>query len=260
VRSFTDDLLNPLLAELNLSSVFDILPGYNERLAPGRLSGIQQFLACIRNALVGSHGPKTFQDAAHLWHRRAEAVAALRNENQSDRLGWPPLCPPWTSPCGHYQIVPLTTAKDLVSDGNFLHHCVGTYYDLCRTGATQILSLRKDGQPAVTAEIALDRQISSLRIASSSNVFSTRCPTISICIRRCGIFCATSAAASTRSITISSVHTVNGPMSTTITDTAAGPCRSTMHAKLFRSISRCYHAAHRMISISGATKPAFARG
>ena len=89
-----------------------------------------------------SAAPKAFQQAAHVWHRRAAAVAALRNENQTDRPGWPPLCPPWTSRCGTFEILPLTTAKALVEEGNAHHHCVGTYYDACRSGGTQILSLR----------------------------------------------------------------------------------------------------------------------
>jgi hypothetical protein len=129
------------------------------------LPGIQQYLACIRRVLIGPRSPKCFQEAAHLWHRRAAAVAALRNENQTDRPGWPPLCPSWTSPCGHYQIVPLTTAKALVEEGNAHQHCVGTYYDVCRAGATQILSLRADGRPMVTAEILLDERITSIRVA-----------------------------------------------------------------------------------------------
>jgi hypothetical protein len=60
--------------------------------------------------------------------------------------------------------VPLTTAKALVEEGNAHRHCVGTYYDACRSGGTQILSLREDGKPAVTAEILLDRRIASIRV------------------------------------------------------------------------------------------------
>jgi PcfJ-like protein len=91
-------------------------------------------------------------------------VAALRHEHQTDRPGWPPLCPPWTSACGRYQIVPLTTAKALVEEGNAHDHCVGTYYDVCRTGSTQILSLRAAGKPTVTAEILLDPRVASIRV------------------------------------------------------------------------------------------------
>jgi hypothetical protein len=131
---------------------------------PERLAPIQRFLACIHHAVVGPRGPKAFGEAARLWHRRAASAAALRNENQTDRPGWPALCPPWTSPCGSIAIVPLTSARALVEEGNAHQHCVGGYYDQCRSGNTQILSLRVRGVPAVTAEILLDRGISSLRV------------------------------------------------------------------------------------------------
>ncbi|MGA8756003.1 MAG: PcfJ domain-containing protein [Stellaceae bacterium] len=139
--------------------------------APKQLPAIQQFLTCIRRALVGERGPKAFQQAAHVWHRRAAAVAALRNESQTDRPGWPPLCPPWRSRCGTYEIVPLTTAKALVEEGNAHHHCVGTYYDACRSGGTQILSLRAHGTPVVTAEILLDARISSIRVGQFKGLY-----------------------------------------------------------------------------------------
>ena len=115
VRAFADDLLAPLLAELgSASSASTIL----DALAPNNLPAARAYLACIRRALIGPRRPKAFQQAVQVWHRRAAAAAALRNENQTDRPGWPPLCPPWTSPCGRYRIEPLTTAKALVEEGN----------------------------------------------------------------------------------------------------------------------------------------------
>jgi hypothetical protein len=142
-----------------------------DNLVPKHLPAIRQFFACIRRALLGERGPKAFQQAAHLWHRRAAAVAALRNENQTDRPGWPPLCPPWTSRGGTFDIVPLTTAKALVEEGNAHHHCVGTYYDACRSGGTQILSLRAGGKRTVTAEIFVDEPISALRVGQFKGLF-----------------------------------------------------------------------------------------
>jgi hypothetical protein len=113
VRAFSDDLLAPLLNELKPpESTSNISPStILDALTQKSLPAIQRYLACIRRALIGPRGPKAFQEAAHLWHRRAAAVAALRNENQANWPGWPPLCPPWTSACGHYRIVPLTTAR-----------------------------------------------------------------------------------------------------------------------------------------------------
>jgi hypothetical protein len=175
VRAFSDDVLAPVLAELQPRAAGSLSPAEILRsldtLAPGHRSALQQFLACIRRALVGERGAKSFQEAAHIWHRRAAAVAALRNENQADRPGWPALCPPWTSRCGAYEIVPLTTAKALVEEGNAHHHCVGTYYDACRRGGTQILSLREHGKPMVTAEILLDARISSLRVGQFKGLY-----------------------------------------------------------------------------------------
>ena len=172
VRSFNNDLLAPLLAEIappggiGTGDLFTTLEFilHSQKRTPALIAGIQSFLACIHRALVGERGAKAFQEAARLWHRRAAAIAALRNENQTDRPGWPPLCSPWISPCGSYQIVPLTTAKALVEEGEAHHHCVGTYYDACRSGDTQILSVRQNGQPIVTAEILLDDRISSIRV------------------------------------------------------------------------------------------------
>lgn len=172
-RSFEEDLLHPLLGEIAEQSGsgtrqtdFRLCALVVERqnMDHDRLEHVRSFLASIRRALIGERGPKAFQEAARIWHRRAAAVAALRNENQADRPGWPPLCPPWTAPCGTFQIVPLTTAKMLVEEGNAHQHCVGTYYDQCRSGHTQILSLRAHGKPAVTAEILLDGRIASLRV------------------------------------------------------------------------------------------------
>ena len=66
---------------------------------------------------------------------------------------------------------PLTTAKALVEEGNAHHHCVGTYYDACRTGCTQILSLRQNGKPMVTAEILFDERIAALRVGQFKGLF-----------------------------------------------------------------------------------------
>jgi hypothetical protein len=131
---------------------------------PKILAAVQRYLACIRTSLVGPRGPKAFHQAVQLWHRRAAAVAALRDEQQADRPGWPALCPVWSSACGTFQIVPLTSARELVAEGNAHDHCVGTYYDACRSGRTHILSLRANGVPAVTAEIFLEHNFSKLRV------------------------------------------------------------------------------------------------
>jgi hypothetical protein len=172
VQAFQEDLLEPLLKSPELC---DGRPAFRLRqlaetlvrpdfLDPRHLTPVQNILGVIRAMLIGPRGPAAFHKAAATWHRRAPALAALRQEHQHNLPGWPPLCAPWTSPCGRYQIVPLTSARELVAEGEAHGHCVGTYYSNCRTGLTQILSLRVSGTPVVTAEILLDPALSELRV------------------------------------------------------------------------------------------------
>ncbi len=178
VAAFEQDLLNPLIRSLSsggidtnslrssLTLVRSSTASTGEPKFEATLPLAQRFLTCIGQALIGPRGPKAFQEAVELWHRRAACIAALRAERQADRPGWPTLCASWTSPCGAYSLVPLTTAAALVEEGNAHQHCVGTYYDTCRRGDTQILSLRANGDPAATVEILLgsDFKRPSLRI------------------------------------------------------------------------------------------------
>jgi len=178
VSAFEDDLLNPLIRSLsggdtdmgslrsNLTLVRNCMARTGAPNFEATLPLAQRFLACMGHALIGPRGPKAFQEAVELWHRRAACIAALRAERQADRPGWPALCASWTSPCGAYSLVPLTTAEALVEEGHAHQHCVGTYYDTCRRGDTQILSLRANGDPAATVEILLgsDFKRPSLRI------------------------------------------------------------------------------------------------
>ena len=60
-------------------------------------------------------------------------------------------------------------------------------------------SLRAGGRPAVTAEILLDRHITSLRVAQFKGLYGQH-PMILRCITRCVFFCATSAPDNIRSI------------------------------------------------------------
>jgi hypothetical protein len=178
VSAFEEDLLNPLIRSLsggdtdmdslrsNLTLVRNCMARTGAPNFEATLPLAQRFLTCIGHALIGPRGPKAFQEAVELWHRRVACIAALRAERQADRPGWPPLCASWTSPCGVYSLVPLTTAAALVDKGNAHQHCVGTYYDTCRRGDTQILSLRANGDPAATVEILLGSNFKrpSLRI------------------------------------------------------------------------------------------------
>ncbi|MBN9070013.1 MAG: PcfJ domain-containing protein, partial [Rhizobiales bacterium] len=111
------------------------------------------FLAVVNRAIVGPRGVKAFQEAVELWHRRVATISAVRHERRTDRPGWPAICPPWRCDRGVHEIVPITSAAGLVEEGNRLDHCVGGYYQQCRSGAVQILSLRRDGAHAATIEL-----------------------------------------------------------------------------------------------------------
>jgi hypothetical protein len=154
VEAVRKDLLRPLigarLAKLGLQAARWRIDG--ALLEPPHR---RQFLSILRPALIGTRRPKAFQQAVAVWHRQAAAIAALRDECSSDRPGWPALCAPWRSRCGRYSIVALTSAAALVAEGNAHQHCVGGYYDVCRQGDTQILSLRDEERPVATIEVLL---------------------------------------------------------------------------------------------------------
>jgi hypothetical protein len=113
------------------------------------------FLAVLNRAIIGSRGIKAFHEAVELWHRRVATISAVRHERRTDRPGWPAICPPWCCERGVHEIVPITSAAGLVEEGNRLDHCVGGYYQQCRSGAAQILSLRRDGMHVATIELKL---------------------------------------------------------------------------------------------------------
>ncbi|MGX7743951.1 PcfJ domain-containing protein [Rhodopseudomonas parapalustris] len=130
----------------------------------GEGSARQRLLRALRQAIVGNRRHKAFQEAVALWHRRVASLSALRHERQADRPGWPPLCAPWRSSCGRFEIAVLASAADLVEEGNALDHCVGGYYEICRRGDTQILSIRDDGQRVATVELRLGPDLSVLTL------------------------------------------------------------------------------------------------
>lgn len=87
------------------------------------------------------------RDTEH-WHNRlAEERKKLKDNNFSK---WEPFqFPNWTVSYGvdkhktTYDMVQLTTAKELASEGSDLHHCVASYNRSCSTGTTSIWSFRK---------------------------------------------------------------------------------------------------------------------
>jgi len=86
LRSFTNDLLAPLLAEIaphadiGTDDLFNTLEFilHSQKRTPALIACIQSFLACIHRALIGERGPKAFQEAARIWHRRAAGRRSVR--------------------------------------------------------------------------------------------------------------------------------------------------------------------------------------
>lgn len=159
-EALKDDLLKPLAAEraaaLGLGKQHAVRYFVSSLVVPQSLAHGEQhrlWLRALRTAIIGPRGLASFDEAARRWHRRAATVAALRHEEKAETPGWPPLCPDWRSPDGAYSLVALSTAQDLVAEGNALDHCVGGYYSHCRTGETQILSLRTGEHHCATLEL-----------------------------------------------------------------------------------------------------------
>ncbi|EPR21219.1 hypothetical protein L905_06875 [Agrobacterium sp. TS43] len=162
INGFRDDILRPIAASRAGQSPFrkSHQVGYflaNLEFPPPLLASEERrdYLTAVRQVLIGTRGLKSFREAVAIWHRKAATVAAVRHEAQTDRPGWPPICGPWQSRDGAHAIFPLITAADLVEEGNALAHCVGGYYEPCRRGNTQILSLRRDGAHTATIELLL---------------------------------------------------------------------------------------------------------
>lgn len=169
INALRADLLGPLVVErvrlgghtpsyitTNFARSIEIDAWKDGSVARRRLVG------ALRNAIVGPRRAKAFHEAVGLWHRRVASLSALRHERRVERPGWPALCAPWQSECGRYEIVVLASAEDLVEEGRILDHCVGGYYDICRHGDTQILSLREDGKRVATVELKLAPDLKAL--------------------------------------------------------------------------------------------------
>ncbi len=171
LNALRDDLLRPLVADRIRQGgfkpdgkVYRFASNMEVDATQGGGDLRRKLLAALRTAIVGARGPKAFQDGVGLWHRRVASLSALRHERRAEQPGWPPLCNPWRSSCGRFEIVVLSSAVELVEEGRAHDHCVGGYYDICRRGDTQILSLREEGRHAATVELKLGPDLSSIAI------------------------------------------------------------------------------------------------
>lgn len=52
------------------------------------------------------------------------------------------------------EVVPLTSVRELYEESAALRHCVYSYAERCRRGVSQILSVREEGEPRATFEVA----------------------------------------------------------------------------------------------------------
>jgi hypothetical protein len=161
VRALSADILLPLAATramtLGLSRLQPVSYLLGGHWPPANLDHHQkqEFLTALRHAIIGDRGIKSFHEAASRWHRRAASLAAMRHERALDKPGWPALCSTWKARDGIHELIPLTSAAALVAEGNALQHCVGGYYSQCRSGDTQIFSLRSGADHAATLELLL---------------------------------------------------------------------------------------------------------
>lgn len=115
----------------------------------------RQFLRTLREAVIGPRKIRSFHEGVERWHRRAATIAAARHERRTNKPGWPALCASWRAHDHSHSIVPLTSADALIVEGNALNHCVGGYYTQCRSGGTQIFSVREGDKRVATLELLL---------------------------------------------------------------------------------------------------------
>lgn len=162
IEALRQDLLRPIIVERIRLGGFKPnhqVGSFAQSLTLSAASGGGEprriLLSALRTAIIGPRKPKAFHEAVGIWHRRVASLSALRHEHRADRPGWPALCAAWVSSCGRFEMVALASAADLVEEGKLLDHCVGGYYEVCRRGDTQILSLRENGRRVATVEVTL---------------------------------------------------------------------------------------------------------
>lgn len=162
IAALCEDLLAPIAVSraqaANLSD-HPIVRNFVQTIAlPTAVSRDAQsriFLRALREAVIGPRKIKSFHEGVERWHRRAATIAAARHEKRTNKPGWPALCGSWHSDDHSHSIVPLTSADALIVEGNALNHCVGGYYSQCRSGGTQIYSVREGDKRVGTLELLL---------------------------------------------------------------------------------------------------------
>jgi|GEM_PF-6144650 len=164
VRAFQTDAVMPLMRMVcgqEAGKIHNSIGAYafSDRSAATpdpRYEAAIDLLRTINKAIIGNSQPTGFAKAAMEVHRFTASLAALRQEVIGDTPAWPALFPAWKSEDGRFEILPLTSAANLVEEGLAMEHCVGGYDNQCRTGRTHIFSVRVAGQREATLEVKLD--------------------------------------------------------------------------------------------------------
>jgi hypothetical protein len=96
--------------------------------------------------LCPSMSVQTVMQLSDEWH---EKVANARDG--ADYQFPPPWCA--AGQVGDYEIVPITSNRDLYREGRALHHCVATYAGRVSSGGSYFYSVRKQGERVATVEL-----------------------------------------------------------------------------------------------------------
>jgi hypothetical protein len=103
---------------------------------------------------------ETIHERVKAWHEElrqrqereaAERLEALRRAQVATR-SWGTLIDKFETDDG-FEVIPLVTEIMLVSEGQGMGHCVGSYTSRCRSGHSRIFSIRKKGESKATLEI-----------------------------------------------------------------------------------------------------------
>lgn len=155
IKGLTEDLLIPLFRKEAPERYRYANEIKIEGLDAGRSAIRKKLIADLSRIVMGDRKLGGLKAAATLWHRRVASLAALRHERGAPSKGWPKLCGVWQSGDKRWTLSAINSAAGLVEEGNRMSHCVGGYYEECRSGLVHILSLKHDDANIATVEIRL---------------------------------------------------------------------------------------------------------
>ena len=91
---------------------------------------------------------KTLRERAERWHQTL----------QDKEAQWEKEEPPWDTLLGETKVdgitfIPVTNANKLISMGNEMNNCIGTYRTKCREGTVRVFYMRKKGRTTTALEL-----------------------------------------------------------------------------------------------------------